>query len=199
MQKYKRKPKQDFSINFEEINTCDLHKVEKTILLRVLNHHKKYCKKEFTNLYNKDLCEQAEISENTLLKYRKNLVLNKYFTIKQVRTGSAFVIQYRFNWRKLTTKNYIEQLQPIENKFKPVFNKKVPSQSFKKGEILTFEDKVKIVDTSFYEMRVYVLNREGTVSGNGRTQNICGDTLKKLANQVGKEFANSQYRFAKDY
>lgn len=156
----KRKPKQNFNINLIGIYGSDLNGTQKSILITTLTLHKEHCKFEYKNILNSDLCEAIGVTEPTLIKHREALEKQGYFTLKKIRTGKSFVLQYRFNWTKLLKLNFIE---PIEkNEFKPKFeSKKKMKPVFQKDDNITFENSNKLDDDKLYSIRIRERNWNG--------------------------------------
>src|SRR5690606_26316980 len=107
----KKRPKQNFDVNYSQIRNSELNPKEQNILMTVLEFHKANCKFEYKNMLNDELCNKAGLSENTMLKYRKLLIQDNYFELKKIRNGKSFVLQYRFNWSKLLKQNFITSIE----------------------------------------------------------------------------------------
>lgn len=119
MQKTKKRPKQNFEISFDKILTSDYLSADAGLLLiKILTHHKDNCKYNYVNLLNKDLCDSIKKLEEAMVKYRKELIDKKFITLQRERSGRSFLLIYRLNWRKLSTKDFIKPA--AENKFAPV-------------------------------------------------------------------------------
>lgn len=121
--KRRKRPKQNFEIGFERILNSDyLSAKARLLLIKILNHHKDNCKYDYVNLLNKDLCDAVEVREPNMIKYRKELIDKKFITLQKERSGRSFLLIYRLNWRKLSTKDFIKPTE--ENKFAPVKKEK---------------------------------------------------------------------------
>lgn len=193
--KNKKRPKQNFNIDYLTIRNSDLKEKTTTILLTALEFHKANCKYEYKNFLNQDLMLKTGFAKNTLYKYRQNLVDNKFIEMRKVRNGKSFLLEYRFNWAKLAKLGFISPIVPIEqNEFKPVFKKKVNKPVFLKGDVLTIEDKAKFIDTSLYDVRKYRLNKEGVRQGSGKSTKHYGNVIKKLLN-INNSLGENEYVF----
>src|SRR5690554_2197618 len=115
--KIKKRPKQNFNVNHDAILDSKLNERQKSILIKTLNFHKANCKFEYKNFLNIDLANQINASIPTLLAHRKLLEQDKYFVIKKIRCGKSYVLEYRFNWTKLSKLEFITPIE--ENPFTP--------------------------------------------------------------------------------
>ncbi len=175
MHKTKKRPKQNFSIVFENIYDLDIPNIQKRILAKTLRFHKVNCIYEYKNILNSDLTNELGISEPTLISHRKSLINDKYFGLKKIRIGKSFLLQYRFNWSKLTKLNLIKTEQKSE--YTPTI-KKSSKSIFEEGQTLSKNDIPKFKDDNLYEVKQYQLDEKGNRNGNGITQKHYGKSLK---------------------
>lgn len=150
MHKIRRRPKQNFNINFEKIYDSSLLSTEKQILISALQFHKANCKNEYKNLLNGDLTHTLSISEPTLIKHRNNLEKEKFFNLKRIRRGNSYLLQYRFNWTKLKKVDFISDID--KTKFQPM-QKKSKKEYFKKGDSITEENYHRLTDDVLYSIK----------------------------------------------
>lgn len=188
----KRRPKQNFNINYSEILDSSLNKSQKSILIAILKFHKANCKFEYMNFLNADLCISADISEVTMLKHKKLLERDNLFKTNKVRCGKSYVLQYRFNWTKLLKLQFIT---PIEkNEYSPIFKKK-SKPNFKNGDTILYDKINKIKDEVFYKVKEYHLHKDGIRKGNGVTKSMLGKSLK-TAMKIQEKKKELQYTIA---
>ncbi len=173
----KRRPKQDFNINYLTILDSELSKAQKDILIEVLGHHKKNCKYEYKPLYNSAIFKKLEFGKDSFTKHRETLVDDKYLVLKRVRTGRVILIQYHFNWTKLLKKQFITPIEQSE--YKPKFINK-GKQVLKKGHSLTIEDIPKLKADTVYKIKRYRLDNDGNRKGNGTVIKPYGKDLKSM-------------------
>ncbi|MEP1488615.1 MAG: hypothetical protein ABJK28_09325 [Algibacter sp.] len=150
MHKTRRPPKQDFKINFEKISDLDIPSIQKNLLAKVLQFHKVNCKYEYKNILNPILSKELGISEPTLITHRKSLIDDKYFELKKIRVGKSFLLQYRFNWSKLSKLQLIEPIEKSE--FTPNLPKK-QKPLLKEEQTLSKNDNSKFKDDKIYEVK----------------------------------------------
>jgi hypothetical protein len=177
MHKIRRRPKQNFNINFEEINDSKLLSTEKRILIRALQFHKANCKYEYKTLLNSFLVNSLSISEPTLIKHRNNLEKEKYFKLVRIRKGNSFLLEYRFNWTKLKKLNFISDIE--KNDFQPV-NKQYEKDCFKTNDLITIENSKNLKDEQLYSIktREKIPNRDKYFSW--QSKKIFGNVLKQI-------------------
>ncbi|SMG23614.1 hypothetical protein [Arenibacter troitsensis] len=182
MIKHKRRPKQDFDINYRAIRRSNLNEGQQNILMSTLEFHQDNCKLEYNNMLNSDLITVARQSESTMLKNRKILEQEKYFTLNKVRTGKSFVLQYRFNWTKLLKLEFIKSNKIEPSEFSPKFAKKVNKQepTPKEGELLTMKNRDLLQDDTYYQVNQFHLDKEENRWGSPILLRNDGKTIKRL-------------------
>jgi len=176
MHKIRRRPKQNFNINFEEINDSKLLPTEKRILIRALQYHKANCKYEYKTLTNSFLVNSLDISEPTLIKHRNNLEKEKFLKLKSVRRGNRYLLEYRFNWTKLKKLNFILDID--KNEFQPI-DSEYEKEYFKEGDLITIENFEKLKDEVLYSIRYREGDKYKKESSPWQSQNIFGNALKQ--------------------
>ena len=176
MHKIRRRPKQNFNINFEEINDSILLPTEKRILIRALQYHKANCKYEYRTLTNSFLVNSLSISEPTLIKHRSNLEKENYLKLKSVRRGNRYLLEYRFNWAKLKKLNFILDID--KNEFQPI-DSEYEKEYFKEGDLITIENFEKLKDEVLYSIRYREGDKYKKESSPWQSQNMFGNALKQ--------------------
>lgn len=173
----KRRPKQNFQIDFEKILSSNLLKIQRDILIKTLRHHKSKCKFEYINLLNEEIYSELEITRPTLIKHRQVLIDNHFFKLNKVRSGKSFLIEYRFNWKKLEKLGF---LKPIEkSEFSPIIKKKNKKSSLKNGDEITFENSRTFIDDTVYNILTYRVDEEDNKRGIGVEHSRYGKDIKK--------------------
>jgi|GEM_PF-2538732 len=187
-----RKPKQDFTINYEKIvSNEDLKSSQKILLLNLLIYHKANCKNRYKHILNGELESLTKMRRPTLAKTRDSLEELKYFTVKiKLFNKSVEVAKdkrknnglcYHFDWSVLKKIGFINEQK---NEFKERFVKKVNTShkvnkkpQLPKNKALTIKEKDLIDDVAHYKVKVYNYVN-GSRIGSGNTKTMIGKNLK---------------------
>lgn len=204
----RRKPKQNFDINYDAIiNDNLLNAIQKVLLIKILTIHKAN-KNVIRHILNDELCKSVVITTPTLIKHRQVLKSLNLFIV-QIKVYGKMVevdtskqknsaLYYYPNWTKLKSLNFI--IEHEEDEFKTRFNSKIQSSKskrttntfpLKKGDsIMESSDAFK--DDTLYSINSCRLDSSGQRIGIGNTDNMYGKTVKSLIKQEKNRVERSE-------